>query len=157
MGLRSVQGYFCVFCEAGGILPAGRVRLASRALNSRHVVCRAPIARLRARTSEANSLVHVIHRSAESVRLCHPRTAVGGTTVTTLFGVPTKMPAEIRRFHEGMRARVRTDDGEHSEWFDITEGLRQGCVLSPLLLNMLFAALLRYTSCWYATARTKRL
>ena len=46
----------------------------------------------------------------------------------------------IRQFHEGMRARVRTDDGEHSEWFDVTQGLRQGCVLSPLLFNIFFAA-----------------
>ena len=46
----------------------------------------------------------------------------------------------IRQFHEGMRARVRTDDGEHSEWFCVTLGLRQGCVLSPLLSNIFFAA-----------------
>ena len=38
-----------------------------------------------------------------------------------------------------MRARVRTDDGEHSQWFDVTQGLRQRCVLSPLLINV-FAA-----------------
>ena len=49
------------------------------------------------------------------------------------------MLTAIRQFHEGMRARVRTDDGEHSEWFDVTQGLRQGCVLSPLLFNI-FAA-----------------
>ena len=49
----------------------------------------------------------------------------------------------IRQFHEGMRARVRTDDGEHSEWFDVTLGLRQACVLSPLLSNISFAAVTR--------------
>ena len=54
-------------------------------------------------------------------------------------GVPEKMSTVIRQFHEGMRARVRTDDGEHSEWFDVTRGLRQGCVLSPLL-SKIFAA-----------------
>ena len=52
------------------------------------------------------------------------------------------MPPIIRNLHEGMRARVRTDDGEHSEWFDVTQGPRQGCVLSPLPSNVLFAAAL---------------
>ena len=60
--------------------------------------------------------------------------------VLARFGVPEKMLTVIRQFHEGMRARVRTDDGEHSEWFDVTQGLRQGCVLSPLLFNIFFAA-----------------
>ena len=60
--------------------------------------------------------------------------------VLARFGVPEKMLTVIRPFHEGIRARVRTDDGEHSEWFDVTQGLRQGCVLSPLLFNISFAA-----------------
>ena len=54
------------------------------------------------------------------------------------FGVPVKMIAVICQFYEGMRTRVRADNGEHSGWFDVTQGLPQGCVSSPLLLNMFF-------------------
>ena len=113
-----------------------------RLIPGMYVVRRAPVAR--ARTTEGNPPVRVLNRSAESVRLCRPRAVfvMGGTHVLTRFGVPTKMLRIIRSFHDGMRARVRTDDGEHSELFDVTQGLRQGCVLSPLLFNVFFAAAL---------------
>ena len=39
------------------------------------------------------------------------------------------MLAAIRQFDDGMRARVRAHDGEHSGFY-VTEGLRQGCVWS---------------------------
>ena len=55
-------------------------------------------------------------------------------------GVPEKMIAAIRQFHDGMQTQVRMDDGELSDWFEVTQGLRQGCVLSSLLFNILFAA-----------------
>ena len=55
-------------------------------------------------------------------------------------GVPEEVIAVIHQFHDGMQARVRIDDGELSDWFEVTQGLRQGCVLSPLLFNIFFAA-----------------
>ena len=55
-------------------------------------------------------------------------------------GVPEEMIAVIRQFHGGMQAKVRMDDGELSDWFEVTQGLRQGCVLSPLLFNIFFSA-----------------
>ena len=55
-------------------------------------------------------------------------------------GVPEEMIAVILQFHDGMQAQVRMDNGELSDWFEVTQGLRQGCVLSPLLLNIFFAA-----------------
>ncbi|CAM9578455.1 unnamed protein product [Sphacelaria rigidula] len=48
----------------------------------------------------------------------------------------------IRQFREGMQARVRTNDGEYSGLFDIDRGLRQGCVLAPLLFNIFSTAVL---------------
>ena len=49
--------------------------------------------------------------------------------------VPKERIAVIRQFHDGIQAWVRMDGGELSAWFEVTQGLRQECVLSPLLFN----------------------
>lgn len=36
-----------------------------------------------------------------------------------------KMLTMLRNCHEGVRARVHTNNSEHSKWFDVTLGLRQ--------------------------------
>ena len=48
----------------------------------------------------------------------------------------------LRVFNDGMRARVRLDDGDVSAWFIVCQGLRQGFVLSLLLFNIVFAAVI---------------
>ena len=62
--------------------------------------------------------------------------------VLTRIGVPPQMIAVIQQFHDGMRACVRPDDGVCLNWFEVEQGLRQGYVLSPLLFNIFFAAVL---------------
>ena len=62
--------------------------------------------------------------------------------VLSLRGVPGRMLDVICGFHEDMRACVRTGDGVCSEWFPVQQGLRKGCVLSPLLFNIFFSAVL---------------
>ena len=62
--------------------------------------------------------------------------------VLARFGVPPRMIKIIRIFHDGMRARVQLDDEDFSVWFNNCQGLRQGCVLSPLHFNIFFVAVI---------------
>ena len=63
-------------------------------------------------------------------------------SVLSRLGVPSQMITVIREFHDGMKACVRSSDETCSKPFDVNQGLRQGCVLSPLLLNIFVATVL---------------
>ena len=57
------------------------------------------------------------------------------------FGCPPRYIAMMRQFHDGMQARVQ-NDGEYSEPFPVTNGVKQGCVMAPTLFSMMFSAML---------------
>ena len=67
-------------------------------------------------------------------------------TVLARFGEPQIMISVIRQFHDGMRACVRLEDRVCSRWFAVEQGLRQGCVIAPLLFNIFFAAVINLAS-----------
>ena len=66
--------------------------------------------------------------------------------VLARFGVPQNLVSVIRQFHDVVRACVRLDDRVCSRWFAVEQGLRQGCVLTPLLFNIFFAAVINVAS-----------
>ena len=57
------------------------------------------------------------------------------------FGCPAKFRAMVRQFHDSMLARVQ-NDGEFSDPFPVTNGVKQGCVLASTLFSMMFFAML---------------
>ena len=57
------------------------------------------------------------------------------------FGCPPRFIAMVRQFHDGMQAHVQ-NDGEFSESFEVTNGVKQGCVMAQTLFSMMFSAML---------------
>ena len=62
--------------------------------------------------------------------------------VLTRIGVPPQIVAVIRHFDDGMTACAQPDDGVYSDWVEMEQGLRQAYVVSLLLFNIFFAAML---------------
>lgn len=56
-------------------------------------------------------------------------------------GCPSKVVNIIRSFHDGMKARV-VDSGTQSDHFPVENGVKQGCVMAPLLFGIVIAALI---------------
>ena len=58
------------------------------------------------------------------------------------FGCPPRFKARVRQFHDDMQARVQN---EFSEPFEVTNGVKQVCVMAPTLFSMMFSAMLMDT------------
>ena len=61
--------------------------------------------------------------------------------IMATFGCPAKFIVMVRQFHDGMLARIQ-NDGEFSDPFPVTNGVKQGCVLASTLFSMMFSAML---------------
>ena len=58
-------------------------------------------------------------------------------------GCPPTLLSIIQSFHEDMKGTI-VYDGSTSEAFDISNGVKQGCVLAPTLFGIVFAVLLKH-------------
>ena len=57
------------------------------------------------------------------------------------FGCPSRFVAMVRQFHDDMQTCVQ-NDGEYSEPFSVTNGVKQGFVMAPTLFSIMFSAML---------------
>ena len=51
------------------------------------------------------------------------------------MGIPDHLTCFLRNLYAGQEATVRTGHGT-TDWFQIGEGVCQGCILSPYLFNL---------------------
>ena len=51
------------------------------------------------------------------------------------MGIPDHLTCLLRNLHAGQEVTVRTRHGT-TDWFQIGEGIRQGCLWSPSLFNL---------------------
>ena len=64
-------------------------------------------------------------------------------TVLERIGCPPKFKSMIRLFHDGVTGQVLSN-GNVTEAFVISNGVKQGCVLAPVLFNVFFTCMLSH-------------
>ena len=51
------------------------------------------------------------------------------------MGIPDHLTCLLKKLYAGQEATLRTGH-ETTDWFQIGKGVRQGCILSPCLVNL---------------------
>jgi hypothetical protein len=64
--------------------------------------------------------------------------------VLLAYGVDSKIVELLTDLHTGTQAAVQLA-GAHGDWLDISRGVRQGCVLGPLLFTAFLDCVVRLT------------
>ena len=126
--LKIIARRFSEYCEGVGILPDP-----TEPFYHRYDVC--DLSATGIGTEEKNS---VICKFYQSVQLRCPNPPLDSNP-------PFRRATEydlIRQFHDGMRACERLDGRVCSGWFAVEQGLRQECVLMPLLFSTFIAAVI---------------
>ena len=75
-----------------------------------------------------------------STKLLTQLVVMGLWEIIAKFGCPSRFIAVVRQFHDGMQARVQ-NDGEFSEPFEVTNWVKQNCVMAPTLFSLMFSAM----------------
>ena len=70
------------------------------------------------------------------------------------IGIPDHLTCLLRNLYAGQEATVRTGHGT-TDWVQIGKGVRQGCILSPCLLNLYAEYIMRNVRLDEAQARIK--
>ena len=70
------------------------------------------------------------------------------------MGIQDHLTCRLRNLYAGQNATVRTGHGT-ADWFQIGKGVRQGCILSPCLLNLYAEYIMRNTGMEEAQAGIK--
>ena len=70
------------------------------------------------------------------------------------MGIPDHLTCFLRNLYAGQEATVRTGHGT-TDWFQIGKGVRQGCILSPCLLNLYAEYVMQNAGLDEAQARIK--
>ena len=62
--------------------------------------------------------------------------------VVSRYGVSAKLVRLLKALYRDTQSAVRVE-GDLTEWFNVNTGLRQGCLLSPMLFNIFIDQVIR--------------